>query len=147
VHTRPPREPDCRISLDEDLIATCRHFRRKLLEWIEQVAGLGIESYAEDEEVGRPLLALRVEWGTALEILSSLESVTVDGAEEKLKAARAYLTFSGEADGSAIELLALAAGELDRVSHGHPTPDQTQPSRRTNAQGRFWWLEWLTRRG
>lgn len=147
--TRPSTEPNCRkksASLDDGLIKSCRHFRVKLHEWIEQVAKSGIESYAENEESGRPLHALRVEWGTSLKILSRLEPRTLDGADEKLNAARVYLTFSGEADGSAIELLALAVRELDHVSHGHPNPDQTEPSRRINAQGRFWWLGRSTRR-
>jgi hypothetical protein len=147
--TRSSTEPDCRkksASLDDGLITSCRHFRVKLHEWIEQVAKSGIESYAENEEFGRPLHALRVEWGTSLKTLSRLEPRTLDGADEKLNAARFYLEFSGDADGSAIALVALATRQLDHVSDGNRSSDRAQLSRRANAQGRFWWLGRLTRR-
>jgi hypothetical protein len=58
---------------------------------------------------------LRAEWGSSLAALRSLAPRTVAGANEKLCAAMIFLTFSCEADGSAIELLALAIRELDSI--------------------------------
>jgi hypothetical protein len=133
-------------SLDDDLIALSRNFRCKLGEWIKEVGQHGAESYDEKTEVGRALRALRVEWGNSLAALRGLVPQTVTGANEKLLAAQVFLTFSCETDGSAIELLALATRELDQVSDGHLTSDQTQNSHRPNAHGPFWWLERLTRR-
>jgi hypothetical protein len=133
-------------SPDQDLIALCQNFRAKLREWIKQVGKHGVESYDEKTEVGRALHALRVEWGNSLAALRTLVPQTVAGANEKLSAAQVFLTFSCEADGSAIELLALATRELDHVSDGHRTSDPKQTSRRPNAHWPFWWLERLTRR-
>jgi hypothetical protein len=133
-------------SLDDDLIALSQNFRVKLLEWIAQIGRHGIESYDEKTEAGRALLALRVEWGNSLAALRSSTPRTVAGANEKLSAAKVFLTFSCEADGSAIELLALATRELDHVSDGNRSSDRAQLSRRANAQGRFWWLGRLKRR-
>jgi hypothetical protein len=133
-------------SSDQELIALCQNFRAKLREWIKQVGKHGIESYDEKAELGRALHALRAEWGASLAALRSLAPSTVTGANEKLCAAQVFLTFSCEADGSAIELLALATRELDHVSDAERTSDQTQNSRRPHAQGPFWWLERLTRR-
>ena len=132
--------------MDDDLIAMCQQFRLKIRDWIEQVGKLGIESYDENEETGRALHALRVEWGNCLETLRALESSTVDGANEKLCAAQVFLTFSCEADGSAAELLALATRELDHVTANLRGPDRAQISRRVNTQGPLRWLERLTRR-
>jgi len=133
-------------SLDDNLIALSQNFRAKLLEWIKQIGKHGIESYDEKTEAGRALHTLRMEWGNSLAALRSSTPRTVAGANEKLSAAKVFLTFSCEADGSAIELLALATRELDHVSDGHRTSDPALPSRRSNAQGRFWWLGRLTRR-
>jgi hypothetical protein len=133
-------------SIDADLIAVSRNFRCKLREWIKQIGKHDIESYDEKTEVGRTLHALRTEWGSSLATLRSLVPRTVDGANEKLAAAQVFLEFTCEVDGSAIELLALAARELDHVRDTNRTSNQTQTSRRASAQGPFWWLEWLTRR-
>jgi len=134
-------------SPDQELIALCQNFRAKLHEWIKQVGKHGIESYDEKAELGRALHALRAEWGGLLAALQSLAPRTVAGANEKLSAAQVFLTFSCEADGSAIELLALAARELDQVSDGRRSIDQTKTSRRPQARRPFWWLQRLTRRG
>jgi hypothetical protein len=133
-------------SQDDDLIVLCQQFRTKIHEWIDQVGKLGIESYDENEETGRALHALRVEWGNCLESVRSLEPSTVEGANEKLNAAQVFLTFSCEADGSAAELLALATRELDHVTANLSGPDRTQSSRPVNTQGPLRWFERLTRR-
>jgi hypothetical protein len=120
--------------------------RSKLHEWIDQVGKLGIESYDENENTGRALHALRVEWGNCLETLRGLEPNTVEGANEKLNAAQVFLTFSCEADGSAAELLALATRELDHVNANLRVSDRAQISRPVNTQGPRGWFERLTRR-
>ncbi len=149
VPSRSSATQDCRTnsaSPDDDLISICQQFRSKIREWIEQVEKLGIESYYENEETGRALHALRVEWGNCLEILRALEPSTVDGANEKLSAAQVFLTFSCEADGSAAELLALATRELDHVTANLRVSDRAQISRPVNTQGPRGWFERLTRR-
>jgi hypothetical protein len=133
-------------SPDDDLIAQCQQFRCKLHEWINQVGKLGIESYGENEDTGRALHALRVEWGNCLDTLRGLEPSTVGGANEKLNAAQVFLTFSCEADGSAAELLALATRELDHVTANLRVSDRAQISRPVNTQGPRGWFERLTRR-
>ena len=143
------RQQDCRAksaSPDDDLIALSRNFRCELREWIEQVGKHGIESYDERTEAGRALHALRVEWGHSLAALRNSEPRTIAGATEKVSAAQVFATFSCEADGSAIELLALATRELDHVSDGRRTSGQREFSRRTSPQGPFWWLGRLRRR-
>jgi hypothetical protein len=149
VPTRSSAQQDRRTksaSPDDDLIVLCQQFRSKLHDWIEQVEKLGIESYVENEETGRALHALRVEWGNSLESLRSLEPNTVEGANEKLNAAQVFLTFSCEADGSAAELLALATRELDHVTANPRVSDRAQISRPVNTQGPRGWFERLTRR-
>ena len=131
---------------DQELTALCRNFRAKLSEWIRQVEKHGTENYDEKTEPGRALHALRVEWGNSLVALQGLAPRTAAGANEKLSAAQVFLAFSCEADGSAIELLALAIRESDHVDNAPRTSDEMQTSRRPNAQGPFWWLERLTRR-
>jgi len=131
---------------DQELIALCRDFRAKLHAWIEQVVKLGIEDDDENTEAGRALLALRADWGNSLASLRNLAPRTIPGANEKISAAQIFVTFTCEADGSAIELLALAIRELDHVSGGRRTDAQAHPSRETNAHGPFWWLDRLTRR-
>jgi len=131
---------------DQELIALCRDFRAKLHAWIEQVVKLGIEDDDENTEAGRALLALRADWGNSLASLRNLAPRTIPGANEKISAAQIFVTFTCEADGSAIELLALAIRELDHVSGGRRTADPAHPSREANAHGPFWWLERLTRR-
>jgi len=133
-------------SPDQELIALCQNFRAKLHKWIEQVRKLGIESYDENEDTGRALHALRVEWGNSLDTLRGLEPCTVEGANEKLNAAQVFLTFSCEADGSAAELLALATRELDHVTANLRVSDRAQISRPVNTQGPLGWFERLTRR-
>ncbi len=149
VPTRSSAQQDRRAksaSPDDDLIAQCKQFRCKLHQWIKQVGKLGIETYDENEETGRALHALRVEWGNSLESLRSLEPNTVEGANEKLNAAQVFLTFSCEADGSAAELLALATRELDHVTANLGGTCRAQNSRPANTQGPLGWFERLTRR-
>jgi hypothetical protein len=149
VPSRPSKQQDCRAesaSPDDHLIATSQHFRRKLREWIEQIGNRGIEIYDEKAEAGRALHALRMEWGNSLATLRSIVPCTIAGANEKLSAAQIFLAFSCEADGAAIEFLALATRELDKINAGLRNADQTQASGRPNAYGPFWWLERLTRR-
>jgi hypothetical protein len=131
---------------DERLIALSKHFRVKFNEWIKQIEELGVEDYVQDRKLGAKLAKLRAEWGESLERLGSLPPCSVDGAHEKLAVAQMFLTFSCEADGSAIELLALATRELDQISDRHPRSDQTQIACRETSHGPFWWLDRLTRR-
>ncbi len=141
-HSSPAQNASC----DQDLIILCQNFRIRLREWIEQVGKQGIESYDEKAEPGRALHALREEWGASLAALQSLAPRTVAGANDKLLAAQVFLTFCCGADGSAIELLALATRELDHVIGADRTSDRTQTPLRPRAQGAFWWLERLKRR-
>jgi len=144
----PPSSLACRSSdrhsshaknapCDQELITLCQDFRIKLREWIEQVGKHGIQNYDEKAELGRALQALRAEWGGSLAALRNLAPRTVAGAKEKLCAAQVFLAFSCEADGSAIELLALATRELDHVSDAERRSDQMQNSRRPHTQGPF----------
>jgi len=141
-HSSPAENASC----DQELIILCQNFRIRLREWIEQVGKEGIESYDEKAEPGRALHALREEWGASLAALQSLTPRTVVGANNKLSAAQVFLTFCCEADGSAIELLALATRELDHVIGADRTSDRTQTSQRARAQGALRWFERLTRR-
>jgi hypothetical protein len=132
--------------VDDDLIALCQDFRCTLRSWIAEIEKLDIESYSEKPAEGQALHTLREAWGSSLKKLGGSIPRTVAGAHEKLFAAQEYLSFSCEADGSALELLARALCELNQVHANLCSTDDRETARRVSTQRSPWWLERLTRR-